>query len=457
MQRQALKVKAQREKARRHIIDFAPLVYPSFEVTRHQSYIAECLERAANRESGWTRLIFHAPPQHGKSLLCSKLFPAWYRGKFPDDPIIITAYGDDHAHSFSRFVRNTIDSREYQRIFPGVFLASDSGGVEHWDLAAPHRGEFHAAGIMGQITGKGAMLLVLDDPIKNRQDAESTTIRERFKDQWRSTLATRVHANGIIIMIMTRWHEDDAAGFLIREAFPSFRYIKLSALADRDDILGRRYKGPLWPQRFPQPFLLNQKIQLGSYEFEALYQGHPKPPGGFIFKRDWFTVIDKAPVGLQWCRYWDLAVSTKQSADYTASLRTAVDKDGNVYYSNMIRGRWQWPDVRKKIKVTCLQNQEDWHAIEMGGTQSGMVQEMWNDEELAGLPITGVPVTMDKKVRAIPLSARAEAGKIYLVDGDWVPDFIDEMISFDHGEHDDQVDTATGGFKMASMGSGGIL
>jgi len=454
---QALTVKAEREICRRHLANFARYVYPSFEVTQHHLYISECLERAVNGESGWNRLAFHAPPQHGKSLYCSKIFPAWYRGKFPDKHIIEVSYGDSHAQSFSRFVRNIVDTREYKHIFPGVELARDSKAVEHWELAYPYSGEFHAAGIMGRITGKPSDLLIIDDPLKNREEAESSVIREKQIDAWKTTLSTRLHKDAIVIVMMTRWHEEDLTGYLLKHAFPKFRYIKLAGLAEEDDVLGREPGIALWPDKFSADMLLAQKINLGSYDFSALYQGEPIDPEGALFKRSYFQVIPKAPEHLPYFRFWDLATSTKVSADYTASLKAAKDSEGNIFLKDMIRGRWEWPDVRKKIKTTTIAEQCALVGIESVGTQKGMVQEMYKDEDLAGLGIVGIPVNTDKRIRALPVAAKGETGKLYIENGLWVDDYIDEMCKFDKGAHDDQVDATSGVVAMLNTSSGRIL
>jgi predicted phage terminase large subunit-like protein len=453
----ALAVKARRVKARRHPIDFAPLVYPGWERSKHHEYLSKVLEKATNRESGWTRLCISTPPQHGKSLFVTTIYPAWYRGIFPDDPIIVTAYGDDHALTFSRRVRNIIDSEEYKMIFPHIEICSDSRSVEHWEIKSPYKGEFHAAGIFGGVTGKGAKLLIIDDPIKNREDAESKSYRNKCIDGYKSTLSTRLHKDAIEICMMTRWHENDPAGWLLKYSGKGFRYINLPALAEEDDPLGREVGEALWENRFPKAMLEEQKKSIGSYDWESLYQGHPRPPEGLMFKRKLFQIVPEAPRGLFWNRYWDLATSEKSSGHYTASCAIAHDRDGNVYIRDMIRGKWQWGDVRNKIKQTCLSEMKDyniWFGIEAQGVQKGMVQEIWRDEELINIGIIGIPVSTDKRIRAIPCITANEQGRIYLVRGDWNDDLIEECAEFPSGEYDDQVDSMSGGFSMMAMNTG---
>jgi predicted phage terminase large subunit-like protein len=456
MRLQALKIRAKRTKARRHIIDFAEYIYPGYQVGKHHRYIAECIERAVNREPGWQYLIFHAPPQHGKSLLCSKIFPTWYRGKFPDDPIMITAYIDSHAQSFSRFIRNNIQYPEYNVLFPNIKISQDSQSVQHWELEHPFRGELHAAGIMGGLTGKGAKLLIIDDPIKNREQAESKTYREKLIDEWKSTISTRLHDDCMVLLMQTRWHEQDLAGYLLKHDERPWKYIPLPALAEKGDVLGRKLHRPLWPDKFSQPYLLTQKKSIGMYDWCALYQGRPRPDEGSLFKRNWFQIIEHPPDDLRWVRFWDLATSKKTSADFTCSGRGAKDSEGNLYIDGVIHDRWEWPYVRKKIKATCLSEPDVFVGIESGGTQTGMYQEMMRDPDLVGLGILGISFHVDKRVRSTPVQTKAENGQIYLVRGEWNELFIEELVEFDQGEHDDYVDMISGIVKMLGFATAGL-
>jgi len=442
------------------------MVYPVFVSTRLHKFLGMVLEKSISREPGYNRLVLHAPPQVGKSLFVSKIFPSWYRGKYPNDPIIITAYGDSHAQSFSRAVRNIVNLPEYQFIFPGVCLATDSQAVEHWELSPPYTGEFHAAGIRGAITGKGAKLMIIDDPLKDREEAESKTIKQRNIDQWNSTLSTRLHDDSIVIVMATRWAEDDLPAYLLKHGNPPFKYIRIPALCDMKegyDPLGRRLHESIWSNRFPQYNLIRQRDQIGPYDWSALYQGDPTPLEGKLFKKSYFQVIPAAPEKLHWVRYWDLATSTSQSADYTACVAMAKDNEANVYLRDMVRGKWEWPDVRAKIKATTLADAIRYPGIFTGieaqGTQKGMIQEIYRDTELMGLGIIGIPVTTDKRIRALPVQSRGAAGKLYLVENEsnpWVLDYIEEMCMFDGGEHDDQVDTTSGGMAMLTMTTGSI-
>jgi predicted phage terminase large subunit-like protein len=189
-----------------------------------------------------------------------------------------------------------------------------------------------------------------------------------------------------------------------------------------------------------------------------MYQGSPSPPEGLLFKRNYFKIVDKAPQGLSWVRFWDLATSENKAADYTASVKMTADTNGNVYIDGLIRDRWQWGTVRKQIKQTALKERSDvLVGIESQGVQKGMVQECWADMDLMSVGILGIPVTQSKRIRASSLIARGEAGKLFLVRGAWNDAFIEEFIHFDVGEHDDQVDAASGAMHMLAFSSPGVV
>lgn len=442
-----------RERSKNGFLYYCPRVWPGYKDYKHHKFIAEILQKAINREKGYTRIVIHEPPQHGKSLQISTLFPSWYIGNNPDDSIIITAYADDHASTFSRRIRNIVNSKGYQNIFEGLSLSQDSKAANRWELNHPHHGSMCAAGINGQITGKGAKLIIIDDPIKNREIAYSALEREKQKDFFKTTLYTRLHDDGIIILIMTRWHFDDLAGYLI--ANHGFSYICLPAIAGENDPMHREEGEALCPEMYPIPVLTDKKLTLGSFEFESLYQGRPLKDEGGIFRREYFKIVESAPKRLSWVRFWDLATSESQRADYTASLRGAMDEEANVYLDGMIRGQWQWPIVRKKIKAIAKMEKETLVGIESQGPQKGMVQECWSDPELVNVGILGMPVPLSKRIRAASAAARGEAGKLFLVRGHWNEEFISECTQFDAGEHDDQVDAMSGVFHMLGMSYAG--
>ena len=420
---------------------FSERVYAGYIPSLHHKYVAGILEKAIARVPGYDRIVLHEPPQHGKSLQVSTIFPSWYLGHYPDDPIIVLAYGDEHAMSFSRRIRNIINSDEYSTVFPGVKMAEDSRAQKRWELH-PHKGSMIAAGIFGAVTGKGAKLLILDDPLKNRQEAESKTHRMKILEEWKSTIKTRIHDDAIVIIVATRWHENDLSGYLIEEE--GFKYVCLSALAEKDDVLGRKKMRPLWKEKFPQSMLMKIKEEIGSYNWSALYQGHPAPPEGAFFKRHHFDICEKNLSGMRSVRYWDLATGDKTDSSFTVGLKASQSSDGHIYLSDRLRGKWQWHHVRGLIKQTALGEKGTMVGIESQGVQQGMAQECLADPDLASVGVFPVPVPMSKQIRALATVAKGEAGKLHLIKAPWNEEFIEEHISFPQAEFDDQVDASSG-------------
>jgi hypothetical protein len=252
---QARAEKARRVKARRHFLDFCQYVWPGFQDRPHRALIASALEGALERR--WTRLMIFVPPQYGKSTQVSRMLPAWWLGRLPDERIIQTSYAASLATGFSREARNLLRTPEYAALFGRratvdvpVELATDSSAVDEWRLAH-HRGGLAAAGVGGGITGKSANLGNIDDPLKDDKDARSEIIREGQKAWYSSTFYTRLAPDGVVILTMTRWHDDDLAGWLLQEQARGgdlWHVLRLPAVAeapaDRADWLERNHVTP---------------------------------------------------------------------------------------------------------------------------------------------------------------------------------------------------------------------
>lgn len=400
----------------------------------HLHYIQTALDGIT---SGATkRLMLFLPPRHGKSEMTTVRYPVWRLEQQPELRVIVGAYNQMLANSFNRKARKIAAER---------FPMSDRVAVEDWQT--PAGGGIRAAGVGAGVTGRGADLVIIDDPVKNREEAESPTYRDRVWDWYTDDLYTRLEPGAAMILIMTRWHEDDLAGrILASERSSDWSIVNLPALAEANDPLGRDEGAALCPERYDEDALAGIKEVLGSRSFAALYQQRPQPAEGALFKREWFDVVDHAPEGLRWGRYWDLAASTKTSADYTASAGVAHSTDdGCLYIRDMIRGRWEWPDARKIIIETMLSEPESTHAIEEALHGIAAMQELRRERSIAHIALRGIHVDKDKLTRALPWSARAEARKVKLVRGPWIGAFLSEVCMFPQGTNDDQVDTVSGG------------
>lgn len=409
----------------------------------HLAYIHHALDGITTGAT--KRLMLFLPPRHGKSEMTTVRYPVWRLEQQPELRVIVGAYNQMLANSFNRKARKIAAER---------FTLSDRVAVEDWQT--PQGGGIRAAGVGAGVTGRGADLVIIDDPVKNREEAESPTYRDRVWDWYTDDLYTRLEPGAALILIMTRWHEDDLAGrILASERASDWSIVNLPALAEDNDPLGRANGAALCPERYDEAALQGIQEVLGSRSFAALYQQRPQPAEGALFKREWFTTVEpsQVPEGLRWGRYWDLAASTKTSADYTASGAVAHDpNDGCLYIRDMIRGRWEWPDARKIIMDTMIAEPDTTHAIEEALHGLAAMQELRREQSIAHITLRGVHVDKDKLTRALPWSARAEARKVKLVRGPWIGAFLSEVCMFPQGTNDDQVDTVSGGVGLVASG-----
>ncbi|HEX3100401.1 MAG TPA: phage terminase large subunit, partial [Pyrinomonadaceae bacterium] len=511
------------------------------------------LARVANGEC--KRLMIFMPPRHGKSELVTVRFAAWMLKNHPATNIIIGSYAQKLANRFSRKMRNVLAD---DGALSGGVEEKRSGGVEEegsegaalhdaancefcrakaqkcpaaaasvssppplpysstpmrpknteaeWETA--EGGGVRAVGVGAGITGFGADLIIVDDPVKSRAEAESATYRDNVWGWFNDDLYTRLEPNGAIILIQTRWHEDDLAGRLLREAAEEggeqWEVVNLPALAEHDwsagipacnagssggmnadddtcvdnevasgrcggvhagrdacapvtDPLGRAPGVALCPERYDVAALERVRKKLGSYSFAALYQQRPIPAEGGLFKRQWFkNIIPVAPEGLRWTRGYDLAVNNTAASDYTASYRTAYDREGNLYIDGGFRSRMEYPEQRKYILGRIREELETHqHCIELSANGNAVIQDLRRETWKLGRALRGVKPDGSKISRALPWIALAEAGKVFLIRGAWNTEFIDEACSFPAGTHDDQIDAVSIAVKMTRPRIGG--
>ncbi len=386
------------------------------------------------------------PPRHGKSQLSCIHFPAWYLGRNPDHNVIVTSATADLAERHSRSTRALVRSPKYEQIF-STRISGESQAVSQWEIEG-HRGGLKAIGVGGQITGFGADLLIIDDPHKDRQDADSQLQRDLKWDWFTSAAYTRLSKDGVICVISTRWHEDDLIGRILRQSAEEWVMLSLPAIAEDTDVLGRKPGEPLWPEFFPIERLKVIQSQ-NPREWNALYQQRPTPPEGGLIKRDWIKIVKHAPVLRRWVRFWDLAATSKTHGDYTAGAKVGVDEEGNLYIADIVRFREEWPEARRRIlRYVEMDGPNTWVGIEKQGMQTIAIQDLRKAERSLRVPLLAVRPDADKYTRAAAWAARAEAGRLYVVDGHWVEAFINECLVFPYGEHDDQIDAVSGAVRV---------
>lgn len=405
---------------------------------------------------GFGRLIIEMPPRHGKSMTCSRRFPAWFLGRNFDQRVMLVSYAANLAEKHGRAARNLMNTAHYQAIFPGVTLAQDSRAVDSWDIAG-HEGGMDALGITGGATGKGAHLLLIDDPLKSRAEAESDVYRDRIWDAFTDDLYTRLEPGGAVVVVATRWHVDDLTGRLLKNMPGTWKRLKVPALAEENDPLGRPIGAALWPERYPVETLRTIEQTLGPYSWASLYQQRPTPGEGGLFKLQYFhdARVDAPPLA-QTVRYWDLAMSEKTSADYTVGLKLGVTDDAHRFILDVARRQIDWGDLTEYMaQIMMADGPSVAQGIEAKGYQSRAIQMLNADPRLHGYSIFGYEADKDKFTRALPAAAKAAAGFLHVLDRHWTAAFLDEVCAFPNAAHDDQVDALSGAENM--LGDTGVL
>lgn len=443
-----------RRLAQERLIPFVNYTFPNYRAARHHQLIAEKLEAVERGEID--RLIIACPPRHGKTQLATRHFPAWLLGKDPTKTIITASYNSEIAGDFGRDVRNLVGAPDFARVFNDVGLASDSRASDRWHTSKG--GSYVAAGVGTAIAGRGAHVLIIDDPHKDREEADSETMRRRVKDWYTSTAYTRLTPGGAVIVIQTRWHEDDLSGWLLAQSEKGgdqWHVIDLPALALEGDQMGRQVGEPLWPEAFDKERLARIRANLPMRDWSALYQQRPTPDDGDFFRNEWLKFYEESPVDL--LKRVPMRVigasdyATRDgSGDYTVHGVFGIDHDGDVYVLDWWRRQatsMVWAnamcDLMEKWKP------REW-LEEKGGianTMAGFLDQMQRNRKLF-VRRTGLPSTSrqgDKAAKAQAIRGMFEMGRVHLPkSAPWVFDdrggLVNEMMKFDAGRYDDQVD-----------------
>jgi predicted phage terminase large subunit-like protein len=432
-----------------HLLSYAGVQWPDYRVGAHHRMIADALERLERGE--FDRLIITMPPRHGKSMLASEFFPAWYMGRNPDHYVVLATYSQDLADDFGRKVKNQIADPTFKWVFPQVALADDSrsnkrfhirtetgeeldGGIE-WQLKQP--GAFYAVGVGGPLTGRGAHLLIIDDPVKNQAEADSELIRKNTMEWYTSTAYTRLMPGGKIIIIQTRWHEEDLTGQVIRDhRHEGWRRLNLPAINKRGE--------PLWPDQYDLPALLRIKSTLTPRQWSALYQQEPSPETGNYFKREWIRSYDVLPDRRTLRIYGgsDYAV-TADDGDYTVHIVVGLDPEDRMYLLDLWRGQTASDGWVEAFCDLVLKWRPIGWAEETGQIKSGVGPFLTKRmiERKALTYREQFPTRGDKSIRAQSIRGRMAMQGLYVKqDAPYRSDLISEMMSFPVGVHDDQVD-----------------
>lgn len=437
------------EKARRHFVDFCRYTNKDYQDPPHIKHLISALERVDRGDL--KRLIISMPPRNGKSETVSRKFPAWYLGRHPDNNVIMASYAFTLVRGFSKDVRDIIESRRYKIVFD-ISTADDSRQVKDWDIAG-HTGGLLAQGVGGSITGYGAHLFIIDDPFKDQKEAESQLNRENVWDWYRSVVLTRLEPNAAIIIVQTRWHQDDLVGRILKgEDAKDWEVINFPALATADDILGRKEGEALWPERYSVDTLLKTKREVGSRIWSALYQGSPLDPESQKFKREWFQYYDNLPKDiLRRGGGEDTATSLQASNDNTSLVDVCLDKEGFLYVDDCFCEKIT---VSGFAKHSVNQHQlKKYSKIKLEKNNAGeafkqRIEEVAREESIkTGMPVS-IPIeceqtTTDKMVRAMEFQSLVENGTLrFNRHNKKVMELVEHLINFDGkgSDIDDDID-----------------
>lgn len=429
------------ELAHSRLIAYAATQWPQYEDAWHHRQIARRLEALERGEI--TRLMIFVPPRHGKSMLASEYFPAWYLGRNPDHYVIAATYAQELADDFGRKVRDQIEDPLFGAIFPHVRMQGSSRSAKRFHVGGPHdpgsgnSGAYFAVGVGGPLTGRGAHLLLIDDPVKNREEADSELIRDRLWSWYTSTAYTRLMPGGRICVIQTRWHEDDLSGRILREhGHENWEVLELPAIDE--------HLKALWPAKYPIERLREIEKSIGPREWSALYQQRPAPEEGAYFRESWLRRVDLMPDVETMNVYGasDYAV-TADGGDYTVHVVVGVDADGRMYLLDLWRARTasdQWVD--SFVGLVKRWKPISW-AEEAGQIKAGIGPWLTNRMRERGAYVhrETFPTRGDKAVRAQSFRGRMAVNGLYIhKDAPFYGELFSELMSFPVGVHDDQVD-----------------
>lgn len=429
----------------RHFIEF---VRPDYDFNWHHLVLIDALQRLAERK--YNRLIVTMPPRHGKSELVSVLFPAWCFVRNSSEHVIVSSYALGLASRMNRECQRVIESDNFRQLFPRVYFsaATEAGAVrtnERFDIVGG--GHYVAAGVGGGITGVGATIAIIDDPVKNSEEADSKTYREKAWEWYATTFSTRFERGAIEIICQTRWHEDDLTGRILKSKKKGTEIINFPAICEQPEKY-RNIGEALWPSWYSREWLLEKQTENGSRAWNALYQQRPAPDEGSTIKKQWFGRYDPRKFDIKGKRvnyYFDTAYTDKEKNDPTGGI--AYVKEGHYFYVLEYRGDWMDFNAQVEfVEVFCYDNgysRESIARVEPKATGISLVQVLRKE---TGINIVQAkPPKGDKVSRANSCAGVLEAGRVLLPEGmAWVDRFLDQCAAFPNAAHDEEVDCLTG-------------
>jgi predicted phage terminase large subunit-like protein len=418
--------------------------------------MAEAFERVANGTC--KRLIINMPPRHTKSEFASYLLPAWFLGKFPHKKVIQTSHTAELAVGFGRKVRNLVDSEDYNEIFPGLSLQSDSKAAGRWNTSKG--GDYFAIGVGGAVTGKGADILIIDDPHSEQEAAMAASnpdIYDKVYEWYTSGPRQRLQPGGAIVIVMTRWSQRDLTGQVLKAAAArggeEWEVIEFPAILPSGN--------PLWPEFWSKEELEALHEELPNSKWQAQYQQNPVGNESAIVKRDWWKwwTQDRPPVCDYILQTWDTAFEKNNRADYSAGTTWGIwnnDEDNgspNIILLDTYKKRVEWVDLKKDVLKTYHDWDPDGVLIEKKATGAPLIYELRS----MGIPVQEYTPSRgnDKIARLNSVADIIASGKVWVPETRWAEELVDEIAAFPSGEHDDLVDATT--LALMRFRQGGFL
>ena len=430
-----------REGAQGDFLEFVKEVWPAFIEGDHHRVMADAFNRIADGEL--KRLIINMPPRHTKSEFASHLFPAWYLGRFPDRKVIQTAHTAELAVGFGRKVRNLVGSKDYERIFTGVSLSADSKAAGRWNTNK--QGDYFAIGVGGAVTGKGADILIVDDPHSEQEAAQNDpSVYDKTYEWYTSGPRQRLQPGGAICLVMTRWSKKDLTGSILKASIQrggsdEWEIIELPAILPSGK--------PLWPGFWPQDQLEALKAELPVGKWNAQYQQDPTSEEGAIIKREWWKEWkEKDPPNCEFViQSWDTAFLAKETADYSACTTWGVfyneDREANIILLDALQERLEFPDLKARAYEMYKEYEPDAFIVEAKAAGSPLIFEL----RRIGIPVSEYTPGRgkDKIARVNAVSDLFHSGHVWAPKKRWAEEVIEEFAAFPTGDHDDLVDSST--------------
>ena len=438
------KTSLERENAEQNFMGFVKAVWPSFINGRHHKVMAKKFEEIASGKI--RRLIINMPPRHTKSEFASYLLPAWFLGKYPNKKIIQCSNTAELAVGFGRKVRNLVGSDVYASVFPNVALQSDSKAAGRW--ATNHGGDYFAIGVGGTVTGKGADLLIIDDPHSEQEAAIASTnpeIYDKVYEWYSSGPRQRLQPGGSIVVVMTRWAKKDLTGRIVQSWIDKdgeeWEIIDFPAILPSGN--------PLWPEFWSLKELEALKLELPLSKWNAQYQQQPTSEEGAIVKREWWKVWEKEnPPPCEFIiQSWDTAFTKNERSDYSACTTWGVfnmnedSSDTHIILLDALKERLEFPELKQRAMEMYNEWQPDACIVEAKASGAPLVFEL----RKMGIPVQEFTPTRgnDKITRVNSVSDLFASGKVWAPRKRWAEEVIEEMAAFPNSDHDDLVDSAT--------------